>query len=51
MIFSVLKDEKLAGLKKLYTGHLITLYRESIGSGLYYGGYHATLTRIFGQKR
>lgn len=38
-------------MRKLYTGHPVTMIKESIGSTFYYGSYHITLTRVFKQKR
>lgn len=46
----ILKKYKFSGLKKIYTGLQVTMFKEAPGLGLYYGGFHIFMMDIFKEK-
>jgi hypothetical protein len=46
-MLNILRQKKLAGLRQIYTGLSYTFMRESVGLGLYYGGFHMAMRNIF----
>lgn len=46
----ILKEEKLVGLRKIYTGLLYRMLISAPGSVIYYGGFQISLLRLCGEK-
>lgn len=46
----MLRTDKLAGLKKIYTGLPFSMLKESTGVALYFGGFHVCMMNVFGEK-
>ena len=51
IIWQTIKNEKMEGIRKLYTGHRLTMAKETIGSAIYYGNFHIMLNKVCGEKR
>ena len=48
-LLEILKTEKIAGLRQIYTGLGYTILKEAPGLGLYYGGFHIFMQKLFNE--
>lgn len=47
-MFNILKNDKLSGLRKVYTGLPYTMMKEGPGLAMYFGGFHVCMMDLFG---